>query len=61
MKYFISSFRFILSHNLIRHSYFAKRAISTTMATSSPKDSNKKEEPKNLLAKRFVGLEKNIW
>jgi hypothetical protein len=36
-----------------------KRLFSTTMASSVQTKTSDKEE--NLLSKRFVGLEKNIW
>jgi hypothetical protein len=53
-----------LSHFVARHTYFTKRFVTTTMASSIEESSKTKTSDKkrdNLLAKRFIGLEKNIW
>ncbi len=45
------------------HRDYTKRLLSTTMASPN-KESSTTEPPEkqdNLLSKRFVGLEKNIW
>ncbi len=49
--------RFYLNRN------YTKRLLSTTMTSSNEKSSETEasEKQDNLLAKRFVGLEKNIW
>ncbi len=46
----------------LNHSY-TKRLLSTIMTSSNEQSSETEtsEKQDNLLAKRFVGLEKNIW
>ena len=57
-----------LSHSLspffVRHIHLIKRSLTTTMSTSVEESSKTKtpdEKKGNLLAKRYIGLEKNIW
>ncbi len=53
-----------LSRLFARHRYFIKRSVTTTMSSSNEESSKTKTPAKNredLLAKRYVGLEKNIW
>ncbi|CAF1181889.1 unnamed protein product [Adineta steineri] len=55
---------FSLSCRFIRHTHFIKRSIVTTIATSTEESSKTKkpiEKRNDLLAKRYIGLEKNIW
>lgn len=59
-----SSYRFSLSPFSTRHAHLIKRLFTTTMASgqgdvTKTNETDKKSE--NLLAKRFVGLEKSIW
>ena len=63
LKTFSSSLH-SLSRLLTRHTYLIKRSVTTTMASSNEDSSKTKAPPKkqdNLLAKRYIGLEKNIW
>jgi hypothetical protein len=60
----ISSSILSLSRIFTRPTYFIKRFVSTTMASSNEVSSNTAQPDKkreNLLAKRFYGSEKNIW
>ncbi|UJR30164.1 hypothetical protein I4U23_017704 [Adineta vaga] len=53
-----------LSRFLVRHTYFIKRTVTTTMTSSSEEQAKTQipmEKRDDLLAKRFIGLEKNIW
>jgi hypothetical protein len=53
-----------LSRFFARHTYLLKRSVTTTMASSNNESLKTKipeEKQDNLLAKRFVGSEKNIW
>jgi hypothetical protein len=59
----LSSALLLLSRFFVGHSHFIKRTVTTTMASSIEESSKTKtpdEKRNNLLAKRFVGLEKNI-
>ncbi len=47
-----------------RHTHLTKRTFTATMASSVEESSKTKTPEKkqdNLLAKRYIGLEKNIW
>lgn len=53
-----------LSCFFARHTHLAKRFVTTRMASSGQeltKTENSEKKRDNLLAKRFIGLEKNIW
>ncbi len=62
-KISFSSLR-LLSSFFARHTYLTKRSVTTKMASSNEESSKTKNPDKkrdNLLAKRYIGLEKNIW
>jgi hypothetical protein len=53
-----------LSSFFARRAQLTKRFVTTTMASSideSTKTKNPDKKRDNLLAKRYIGLEKNIW
>lgn len=59
-SYFLSLSRCFFA----RHTHLIRRFITTRMASSTEdlaKIENSEKKRDNLLAKRFIGLEKNIW